>query len=303
MTLLSRTGYSPRRTLFLRPPLPTTVKDITVVVPVLNNAAGIGRLMQAFQGLDPLHQLPAEIILVDNGSRTGYDQFPPNLPVRLMTCARRGPANARNRGAVAARTPWLAFMDSDCVPLPWTFAGYLAALPGALAYAGHVDPLVRDAVSLYYHHQEILFPPEVATGTDAGRPDYLVTANCLVWREAFMRVGGFDGTIPIAGGEDVDLGFRLRTIGRLDYAHGSTCLHDFDADLFDFTRRFQRYGQGNRLVADRFGIELAPLPFAPVVDSPLNRELAVVQYEAMYAGYMKASPLALSATEISIIAP
>lgn len=290
MTLLSRTGYIPRRRFLLQPPLPTSVKDITVVVPVLNNAAGIARMLAAFRNMHPQHQLPVEIIVVDNGSRTGYDPFPPELPIRLLNCQRRGPANARNHGALAARTPWLAFMDSDCVPLPGTFSGYLAALPSAVAYAGHVEPLVRNAVSLYYHQQEILIPPEVAIGAEAGRPDYLVTANCLVSREAFLLVGGFDGSIPIAGGEDVDLGFRLRTIGQLDYAHASICLHDFDTDLADFTRRFERYGLGNRLVAERFGLDLTPTPFAPEVDSALNRQLAQLQYAAMLQGYLTGHP-------------
>jgi hypothetical protein len=181
-------------------------------------------------------------------------------------------------------------MDSDCVPLPWTFAGYLAARPGAVAYAGNVEPLGSNDVSLYYHHQEILIPPEVASGTDTGRPDYLVTANCLVWREAFQRVGGFDSSFPIAGGEDVDLGFRLRTIGQLDYAPHSSCLHEFDPDLTDLTRRFLRYGQGNRLVAERFGLDLDPAPFTPVVDTTLNRMFAQMQFEAMRAGYHQANP-------------
>lgn len=270
MTLLSRTGYLPKRHMVLRPPLPTTVKDITVVVPVLNNPGGIAMLLRGLRDMHPLHQLPAEVIVVDNGSHVGYEPFDPLLPIRLLSCAERGPANARNRGAAAGRTGWIAFMDSDCVPLPWTFQGYLAARPGAVAYAGHVEPLRRDAISLYYHHQEILIPPEVAVGTDANRPDYLVTANCLVWREAFKRVGGFDRAFPIAGGEDVDLGFRLRTIGQLDYAPQSTCLHDFDPDLSDLTRRFVRYGQGNRLVAERYGLNLEPVPFSPVVDTALN---------------------------------
>ncbi len=288
MTLLSRTGYLPTRRMLLQPPLPTSVKDITVVVPVLNNPAGVAHLLRGFQDMDARHQLPAEIIVVDNGSRGAYEQFDPQLPIRLLSCTQRGPANARNRGAAAARTTWIAFMDSDCVPLPWTFQGYLNARPGAVAYAGHVEPVQRDAVSLYYHHQEILIPPEVAAGPETGRPDYLVTANCLVWRAAFQQVGGFDSSFSIAGGEDVDLGFRLRTIGLLDYAPGAVCLHDFEPDLGSLVQRFHRYGQGNRLVAERYGLDLIPTPFPPVADSVFNRQLARLQYGAMLQGYLSA---------------
>lgn len=295
MTLISRTGFIPKRLAVMQPARPTSVKDITLVVPVLNNARGVHRLLAALRNMHDKCELPAEILIVDNGSTDRYELFDPALPVRLLHCARRGPANARNLGAIAARTPWIAFMDSDCIPLRQTFAGYLTTRPGAVAYAGMVEPLARDAISLYYHHQEILVPPEVAYGSDNGRPDYLVTANCLVWREAFNQVRGFDGTISIAGGEDIDLGFRLRSVGQLDYAHGSVCLHDFDADLGDFMQRFERYGLGNRMVANRFGLDLSPVPFEPIVDSAINHHLAHLQYRAMLKGYLTGQPLPVHA--------
>jgi|LakMenE18May11ns_1017448.scaffolds.fasta_scaffold8384188_1 hypothetical protein len=49
-------------------------------------------------------------------------------------------------------------MDSDCIPLPGSIAGYLVAEQGALAYAGQVKALHNDEVSQYYDSQEILIP-------------------------------------------------------------------------------------------------------------------------------------------------
>lgn len=165
------------------------------------------------------------------------------------------------------------------------FPGYLKALPGSLGYAGIVKALDDDPVSKYYDDQEILIPPEVSGGEDHGRPDYLVTANCIVWKPAFIQVGGFDGSIAIAAGEDVALGFKLREIGQLDYAQASVCHHEFTSQLPDFAGRFIRYGQGNRLVAQRFGLDLEPRPFNPVVPGYFNEVLAQIQYECMRIGY------------------
>lgn len=285
MTLISRTGFIPtRKDRLVAPPL-LSCKEITLIIPVLNNKIGIERFLAELRRTHTDDQLPAEILIVDNASDVPLQCSATDLPVRLLYCAQRGPANARNLGASVATTEWLAFSDSDCVPSPVMFSGYLNALPGSVGYAGMVKALDDDPVSKYYDDQEILIPPEVSGGEDHGRPDYLVTANCIVWKSAFMQVGGFDGSISIAAGEDVALGFKLREIGQLDYAKASVCLHEFTSQLPDFAGRFIRYGQGNKLVAQRFGLDLEPKPFLPVVPGYFNEILAQIQFECMRIGY------------------
>ena len=41
------------------------------------------------------------------------------------------------------------------------------------------------------------------------RPEYVITANALIWRRALQDIGGFNETITIAAGEDIDLDFAL----------------------------------------------------------------------------------------------
>jgi hypothetical protein len=152
---------------------------------------------------------------------------------------------------------------------------------GAVAYAGSVRAFGKDPLSRYYDTQGILQPPS----DEHGRPLYLVTANTLVWREAFERVGGFREDFKLAAGEDVDLALRLRDIGTLAYAPSATVLHDFDPDPISFWKRFERYGVGNRQVEELHGLDLSPRPFAPNRESAFNWVAASVQYLAMAKGY------------------
>ena len=76
-------------------------------------------------------------------------------------------------------------------------------------------------------------------------------------------VNGFDETYPLAGGEDIDLGFRLSEIGKLSYASASCVMHDFGDGYLGFMKRFVRYGKGNGLLANRYGINLSPQRFVP----------------------------------------
>lgn len=295
MTLISRTGFIPDRKLRLVAPSLRSCQEITLVVPVLNNPIGINRLLEALKATHPKAALPREILIVDNGSDEPLRPKDYGLPVRVLHCAKRGPANARNMGVAEAFTEWVAFIDSDCVPCEGMLSGYLNATPGSLGYAGMVKALDSDPVSKYYDDQEILIPPEVSGGEDHGRPDYLVTANCLVWKPAFMKAGCFDGSISIAGGEDVALGFKLREIGQLDYATESSCMHEFSSEVADFAGRFIRYGQGNRLVAERFGLDLEPRPFQPVAPGYFNDMLAQIQFECMRHGYNRTENLTTTA--------
>jgi GT2 family glycosyltransferase len=287
MTLISRTGYRPAIKKVLTAPLLTAAGQISIIIPVKNNQQGINRFVEALLKTHALEAFPGEVIIVDNNSGT-----PVTLPsaakpaiFKVLSCSKPGPAAARNISASHAQCPWLLFADSDCIPTPTSISGYIEAQNGAIGYAGDVKANRNDLFSQYYQSQEILLPPEVlSTGTDP-LPDYLVTANCLIWKTAFDEVGGFNETFPFAAGEDIDLGFRLRTIGRLAYAPGSTMLHQFEPGLRNFISRFVRYGKGNRIVSQLYGLNLQPRPFAPVCKKPVNYLLAWLQYQSMRRGY------------------
>ena len=287
MTFLSTFGIIPTHRGDTVAPCELVLSDLSIVVPVKNNQCGVDRLLEACLKAFTPHYCPAEILLVDNLSHPPLEvpsQTASYLPVRVLVCAQSGAAAARNLGAWQVRTRWVLFLDSDCIPTPGLIEGYRRALNGAIAYAGVVQAERNDPLSRYYNAQGILRPlPVWDQGVE--RPAYLITANALVWREALAQIGGFDERFPSAAGEDIDLGLRLWSVGPLSYAPVAQVLHTFESNLCSFVRRFVRYGRGNRRLAARYQVDLAPSPFVPHAPSPTNWLLASMQFLALWWGY------------------
>jgi len=292
MTLLTTFGITPASQGKMLAPCEFALSDLTMVVPVKNNQRGVSRLLDACLETFPSECCLAEIMVVDNLSHQPVEipaHLASSLPVRVLVCEQPGAAAARNFGARQARTRWILFLDSDCLPTPGLINGYQQALNGAIAYAGMVQAEQRDPVSQYYDTQRILNPPPLWDDGEE-RPAYLITANALVWREALVQVGGFDEQFPSAGGEDIDLGLRLWSLGPLAYAPDAQTLHTFEPYLPAFIRRFVRYGRGNRLLATRYQADLSPHWFVPRHRSPINWFLAGVQFLSLWWGYHAAKP-------------
>jgi rSAM/selenodomain-associated transferase 2 len=82
---------------------------LSVVVPALNEAAGIRAALEA---LAPLRARGHEVIVVDGGSSDGTAQLAHGLCDRLLTAA-RGRAVQMNAGALAARGDAFLFLHAD----------------------------------------------------------------------------------------------------------------------------------------------------------------------------------------------
>lgn len=145
----------------------------------------------------------------------------------------------------------------------------------------------KDWLSRYYESQGVLRP---MAWTEDGRPQYLISANCLVHRSALERVGGFSERFPLAAGEDVDLGLRLSQIGALRWCADASVIHDFEPSMRAFFSRFFRYGRGNRMLADgqsdSTGDFFSPRPFLPLLRRPENFLLAGLAFAALGTGWL-----------------
>lgn len=289
MTSLSRKQFVPHKRLNIQSPLDFDYQDISVVIPVKNNQLGIENFFKEFFNTQPQANYPREVIVVDNNSEPPIfireEHKLSGLTIRLLTCNQIGPASARNLGLKHSTGNWIVFTDSDCIPTESFLTGYKSALNGAVGYAGNIQALGNDNLSKYYQVQGILIPPPVKDELGISRPYYLITANTLIWKPALELIGGFDEHIPIAAGEDIDLGFRLQEIGELSYATRSLVYHDFGAGYISFIQRFFRYGQGNRLVALKHDIDMKPQPFKPAKSTIFHSFLSIIQYLSLLHGY------------------
>lgn len=287
MFYLSWYGYKPNKKMQLIAPRIKATQEISIVIPVKDNQRGIDHFFDDFFKTQGLQSLPLEILLVcDKGASINlpWDCSHYPIEVKVLCSSGTGPASARNVGWQSASGRWILFTDSDCRPTSNWLEGYIEASNGSIGYVGTVLSYGQDFVSRYYESQSILMP---SINNQAGviSPDYLITANALVWKKALEKIGGFNEAIKIAAGEDVDLGFRLREIGDLSFAVNSVVFHDFDDGLVGFMRRFRRYGKGNRQLAEMYTLNIKPRRFKPRKRGFGNSILAYIQYLSMLWGW------------------
>ncbi|MDT0274559.1 mycofactocin biosynthesis glycosyltransferase MftF [Blastococcus goldschmidtiae] len=233
--------------------------DVTVVVPVKDRPAELARLLAALRAGPGTAALP--IVVVDDGSAT---------PVRAegVVVVRheeaRGPAAARNAGLRAVRTPFVAFLDSDCVPRP----GWLTALLPHLAdpRLAIVAPRIVGLPGRGWlaDHEAVDGALDMGQRAAPVRPlsgvSYVPSAALLCRRSALGA--GFDEALRVA--EDVDLVWRLAAAGwRVRYDPSAEVAHQHPTGTGEWVRRRAFYGTGAALLAARHGSLVSPLVIAP----------------------------------------
>lgn len=234
---------------------------------------------------------PAEIVLVSDNPNGYRPEWTRRYPIHVVGCGSNlGPAVARNLGVALLTTKqvdWLHFADTGCERSPDFFAALSAhshtLSRGHIAIAapvhGVVDSPATTPINHYMTVEQILYPPRLD-----GEVQAIVTANATVYRTAFGAAGGFDPTYPFAAGEDLDLGLRLRSFGRISWAPEAMVWHRFEESRDDFERRFERYGAGNAHLEYRWQLSsMRAQPFVAL--EPALQPFADLQVAAMQRGY------------------
>ena len=224
--------------------------EVTVAIPVRDRAAALPGLLGLLAALAP----GCPVIVVDDGSVDGSGDVARGCGATVVRHERPGgPAAARNAALQAAATPYVAFVDSDCRPLP----GWLDPLLSALAdpVVAVAAPRVRSAAgaSLLARYERDRSPLDLGTRPaevrPGGRVPYVPSAALLVRRAAVSATGGADaGSVAcfdprLRHGEDVDLVWRLTAAGwSVRYVPTSVVEHAPRPHLAAWAR--QRYGYG-----------------------------------------------------------
>lgn len=297
---------APRWELPLRLPAATNLEryleapgDVTVVIPVKDDRAGVAETLAALHILTPA-TWPRRIIVVDDGSTDGgwgtqeavRDAADDGLPVEaFILTPNGGPAAARNAGAEQARTPWLWFLDAGVRPSEDYLTTAVAHGRGsaAVAWTGPIRSDATGPFADYYAAQRTLSPPAAADG----RLDAFVTASVLVCQDAFRAIGGFDPLFRKAACEDLDIGLRLRPHGLIAWRHDLEVRHRFAEDEGDFRRRFARYGYGFHQFGAKWACDMTPWPVIAQINHPFHRRLARLQFEELQSGWRQAARDAL----------
>ena len=234
-------------------------RDLTVVIPVRDNTAGVHRLVESLRGL--------RVVIVDDGSTTPvtpgeFDDAPCTVEVHRHDRS-RGPAAARNSGLNLCHTEFVAFLDADVVPR----RGWLEALLGHFS-----DPAVAlvapRIVSMHRGYTAIARYEAVHSALDLGEREapvvpygpvsYVPSAAMVCRRSAILGIGGFDEALH--SGEDVDLCWRLLEGGsRLRYEPVALVAHEHRVALREWLSRRAFYGGSAAPLAQRHPGNIAPL--------------------------------------------
>lgn len=177
---------------------------LSVVVPARDAGRWLGECLDALISQEPP---PAEIVVVDDGSRDDTPQVARDRGVRVVRLDRTsGPSAARNAGVAETVGNVVAFVDADDVVLP----GWSAAIEAAFA-AGHGVAATRlmragDGSVSQRFLAELAGPSERVRFASAAAGGQLV-----VRRDVFVAARGFDEGLRCA--EDIDLSLRLVSAG------------------------------------------------------------------------------------------
>ncbi len=221
---------------------------ISVVIPSYNAATVTLRTVRRLLRLGLQSRLPFEIIVVDDGSGSEDSALllaRQNEHIRVIRHAtNRGRGAARNSGAKSASHDYLLFLDCDCHPASETF---LTAHLQALAAGADVSlgPIQTPGSGFWERYQQAASVRRERAFA-VGQVFVMTSANFMIRRRCFLRVGGFDEGYRAYGFEDRDLLVRLAEAGaRMEYTPQAGVVHEADISLEALVHKMAAAGRSN----------------------------------------------------------
>jgi GT2 family glycosyltransferase len=218
---------------------------ISVVVPTVGRPRYLERCLTALAASE-LAPERFEVLVVDDsaGPEVARVAAAASVAPRVVRPSHTGPSGARNAGAGAARSEFVAFTDDDCEPSP----GWLPALEKALAdnpgaAVGGVTVNGVPAATTAAASQAVVDSVHAQFNRDPAAPRFFASSNVAFPTLEFRAVGGFDESFRYA--EDREMCERwLRTGHRFAHAPDALVVHMRTMTLREFWRQHYGYGRG-----------------------------------------------------------
>lgn len=172
--------------------------DLSIILPVLNEAAGLAAALSA---LAPLRGPGVEVIVVDGGSDDDGPLIAAGLADRVLV-APRGRARQMNAGAAIARGEVLLFLHAD-TRLPCEAVDEVCRVIGGGQLWGRFDVRIEGASRAFPLIAMMMSLRSRWTGIATGDQAIFVA------RAVFRAVGGYPDQ-PLM--EDIELSRRLRRL-------------------------------------------------------------------------------------------
>jgi glycosyltransferase involved in cell wall biosynthesis len=195
---------------------------ISIVIPMFNEARHIGRTLLAAQKAAHAANVECELIVVDNGSSDQGPHIARQFGAQVLVLPGLLIGALRNRGTAVATGEWLAFIDAD-IEMPESWLKPLFDIEGS----GQADVFGLDlhtpAEAPWYATAWQRRTLRVSSQT-SHVVDWLPSANLLMRRRWFDKVGGFNESLRT--GEDKEFTLRLHEQGaRLLSINDNIALH------------------------------------------------------------------------------
>jgi GT2 family glycosyltransferase len=256
------------------PPLatdPQPIRSVTVIVPTTGDPE---RLLPCLNSLLAQRcDAVVDVIAVVNGSRGRGVEIHLN-GVRFVYEPAIGPAAARNRGVRESSSDCIAFIDDDCTASPlWLQAGLSRlqqagarhVVAGAITRSGASHNWVSYFDSVKYLQQENYVKYSKAC----------VTANLIMHRTTFERVGFFDETFREGACEDWEWATRASDHSvSLVFDASALVDHPCMTTLHQLRLKAQRLGRGELILRAKTDPRAAPLGLLSQVFRELRRSRA-----------------------------
>jgi glycosyltransferase involved in cell wall biosynthesis len=183
----------------------------SIIIPTFNGGRRIGNCLDALVRQDG--EINFEVLVVDDGSIDNTPEVVRQFArVRLLSQGNRGPAAARNRGAIEARGEIILFTDDDCVPA----ADWLKVMlepfqePQIVGVKGAYRTRQR---SLAARFVQIEYEDRYRLMARFHYIDFVDTYSAAFRRDRFLEMNGYDTSFPLACAEDIELSYRMSARG------------------------------------------------------------------------------------------
>ncbi|NWF51627.1 MAG: glycosyltransferase [Nitrospirae bacterium] len=211
-------------------------KKISIIIPTFNSAGKLIRCLESFK-TQTINNKEYEILVVDDGSNDKTKEAVTNYPIRYIYQKNRGPASARNNGAIQAEGNIILFTDADCEPQPNWIEEMIKPFnnPEVIgvkgAYKTRQKELIARLVQVEYEHKYERMKKFKYI-------DFIDTYSAGYLKNIFLKYNGFDERYPKASVEDQEFSFRLSQDGhKMVFNPDAIVFHEHSDNIIDYLKK------------------------------------------------------------------
>jgi GT2 family glycosyltransferase len=252
---------------------------LSVVLPCYNNTTTLAACLQSFATQIGAQAL--EIIVVDDGAEPTAAAIAASIateiPIDVIHSHRAGQSAATNLGIARCKGDLVVLTCADMVATPYLLQSYLRAYQaqdkevGVLGHITYAPWLDMTPFMVFLETSGIQFDFAGLRTQNPPQGQMLYAPNCMVPRNALMRVGMFDPDFPY-GFQDCDLGIRLEQSGLpFVYCEKALAWHDHPNTIRHFAHRHVEVHKHWARMAERYPQRIQPGLLIPFIQRYAHR--------------------------------